>query len=138
MPAVALANVFDSGAWRYQDGDTLNTVVPDVRLRLSSLIMIRDAVLTGAGAALIPRSLLAQDGAHASLAVWRRIPRSAHRTVGFAQLAPPGKHQGGGIRGIPLRGISRAHPDWRGRGLMDVARKGRQFGRRQLPFVENQ
>lgn len=74
VPAVALANVFDSGAWHYQDGDTLNTVVPDVRLRLSSLIMIRDAVLAGAGAALIPRSLLAQDGAHASLAVWGRIP----------------------------------------------------------------
>lgn len=74
MPAVALANVFDSGAWRYQDGDTVNAVVPDVRLHLSSLIMIRDAVLTGAGAALIPRSPLAQDGAHASLAVWRRIP----------------------------------------------------------------
>ncbi|AMG88004.1 LysR family transcriptional regulator [Bordetella parapertussis] len=74
VPAVALANVFDSGAWHYQDGDTLNTVMPDVRLRLSSLLMIRDAVQAGAGAALIPRSLLAQGGAHASLAVWGRIP----------------------------------------------------------------
>lgn len=74
VPAVALANTFDSGPWRYQDGDTLNTVMPDIRLRLSSLIMIRDAVLAGAGAALIPRSLLAQDLRQTAFTPWGRIP----------------------------------------------------------------
>lgn len=74
VPAVALANIFDSGPWHYQDGDTLNTVLPDVRLRLSSLIMIRDAVLAGAGAALIPRSLILQAEPGAGLAIWGRLP----------------------------------------------------------------
>ncbi|HEK1766155.1 TPA: LysR family transcriptional regulator [Pseudomonas putida] len=74
VPAVALANRFDKGPWHYQDGDTLGTVMPDVRLRLSSLIMIRDAVLAGAGAALIPRSLLQRDEQLAKLSIWGRMP----------------------------------------------------------------
>ncbi len=74
VPAVALANRFDNGPWHYQDGDTLGTVMPDVRLRLSSLIMIRDAVLAGAGAALIPRSLLRRDEQLAKLSIWGRMP----------------------------------------------------------------
>lgn len=72
VPAVALANSFDSGPWQYQDGDTLNTVIPDIQLRLSSLIMIRDAVLAGAGAALLPHSLLAQAGG-AGFVIWGRM-----------------------------------------------------------------
>lgn len=74
VPAVVLANIFDGGPWHYQTGDTLNTVMPDVRLRLSSLITIRDAVLAGAGAALLPRSLLAQDPRQTGLALWGRMP----------------------------------------------------------------
>ncbi|MFJ9990484.1 LysR family transcriptional regulator [Pseudomonas putida] len=74
VPAVALANRFDNGPWHYQDGDTMGTVMPDVRLRLSSLIMIRDAVLAGAGAALIPRSLLLRDEQLAKLSIWGRMP----------------------------------------------------------------
>ncbi|MGB3289335.1 MAG: LysR substrate-binding domain-containing protein [Burkholderiaceae bacterium] len=73
VPAVALANAFDSGPWRYQDGDALGTVIPDVRLRLSSLIMIRDAVFAGAGAALIPRSLLSQVDPGAGISIWGRL-----------------------------------------------------------------
>lgn len=72
VPAVALTSSFDSGPWNYQDGDTLNTVIPDVRLRLSSLIMIRDAVLAGAGAALIPHSLLSQAGPGFGFSIWGR------------------------------------------------------------------
>ncbi|NGM87122.1 LysR family transcriptional regulator [Parapusillimonas sp. SGNA-6] len=73
VPAVALANSFDSGPWHYQDGDTFNTVIPDIRLRLSSLIMIRDAVLASAGAALIPRSLLSQAEPGAGFVIWGRL-----------------------------------------------------------------
>lgn len=73
VPAVALADSSDSGPWHYEDGDTLNTVIPDVRLRLSSLIMIRDAVLANAGAALIPRSLLSQAGPGAGFVIWGRL-----------------------------------------------------------------
>ncbi|WP_323012561.1 LysR substrate-binding domain-containing protein [Castellaniella sp.] len=74
VPAVALANMFDHGPWHYQDGDVMSTVIPDIRLRLSSLIMIRDAVIAGAGAALMPQSLIRQADKHAALAVWGRLP----------------------------------------------------------------
>ncbi len=75
VPAVVLANAWDDGPWHYRDGDAWGMVLPDVRLRLSSLIMVRDAVLAGAGAALIPRSLLTQAGA--GLAVWGELPDRA-------------------------------------------------------------
>ncbi|HGM5578733.1 TPA: hypothetical protein ACKP22_000385 [Pseudomonas putida] len=51
VPAVALANRFENGTWHYQDGDTMGTVMPDVRLRLSSLIMTGEGADILAGAA---------------------------------------------------------------------------------------
>ena len=68
----------------------LNTAPPDARwhlrtdrggivvafepiLRLSSLLMVRDAVLAGAGAALLPRVLIAEDVANGRLLLWGRL-----------------------------------------------------------------
>ncbi|MPT37574.1 MAG: LysR family transcriptional regulator [Achromobacter sp.] len=73
VPAVAYASKFDGGLWRYQDGDTLNSVMPDVKIRMSSLLMMRDAVLAGAGAALLPRSLLEAALARSELVAWGRM-----------------------------------------------------------------
>lgn len=74
VPAVALDNHFDTGPWSYQDRGILNTLMPDIQLRLSSLIMIRDAVLAGAGAALIPRSLLPHAAHDVGLSIWGTLP----------------------------------------------------------------
>jgi DNA-binding transcriptional LysR family regulator len=43
---------------------------PDPVLRLSSLLMVRDAVLAGAGAALLPKLLVADDIESGRLAFW--------------------------------------------------------------------
>lgn len=45
---------------------------PAATLRFSSLLMVRDAVLAGAGAALLPRLLVADDIAAGRLARWGR------------------------------------------------------------------
>lgn len=73
VPAVSYASKYDGGLWRYQDGDTIGSVMPDIRIQMSSLLMMRDAVLAGAGAALLPRSLVASAIANHDLAVWGRM-----------------------------------------------------------------
>lgn len=72
VPAIAYANRYDGGLWRYQDGDTLNCVMPDVRIRMSSVLAMRDAVMAGAGAALLPRSLIESSIIKRDLVVWGR------------------------------------------------------------------
>ncbi len=59
VPAVVRLSGNDEKPWRVEDGDTRYTLRPDPVLRVSSLIMMRDAVLAGAGAALLPRFLVA-------------------------------------------------------------------------------
>lgn len=73
VPAVVYATRYDGGEWRYQDGDTLNSVMPDVRIRMSSVLAMRDAVVAGAGAALLPRSLIEAAMARRDLVVWGRM-----------------------------------------------------------------
>lgn len=73
VPAISYSSRYDAGPWRYQDGDTLNSVVPDIRIRMSSLLMMRDAVLAGGGAALLPRSLVETAVAGNRLAIWGRV-----------------------------------------------------------------
>jgi len=51
----------------------------DPVLRLSSMIMIRDAVIAGAGAARLPLSLVAHDIADGRLAYWGDVPDSEIR-----------------------------------------------------------
>lgn len=74
VPAVVLARNASPALWRYEDGPVLRSIAPQERLRLSSLIMVRDAVLAGTGAAVLPRLLLAHSGAVPDgLAVWGRL-----------------------------------------------------------------
>ncbi|WP_280328495.1 substrate binding domain-containing protein [Pseudomonas sp. BN102] len=73
VPAVVYASRYDGGLWRYQDGDTLNSVMPDVQIRMSSMLSIRDAVIAGAGAALLPRSLVESAVGRHDLVVWGRM-----------------------------------------------------------------
>lgn len=74
IPAVTLNNTSDQGPWVFQDGKTARTVNPVPRLVLSSLIMVRDAVRAGAGAALIPQSMVRPGPASEGLAIWGPLP----------------------------------------------------------------
>lgn len=74
VQAVMLANIHDQGPWHFHDGKADRSINPVPCLVLSSLIMIRDAVRAGAGAALLPQSLLPTDPASAGMAVWGTVP----------------------------------------------------------------
>ena len=56
--------------WRIRNNGCPIDYVPDPILRLSSQLMVRDAVLAGAGAALLPQSMVADDLATGRLACW--------------------------------------------------------------------
>jgi DNA-binding transcriptional LysR family regulator len=74
VPAVAMIHIADAGPWKVTER---LAVMPDVRLRLSSLLMVRDAVVAGAGAALLPRTVVEDAAASGRLAIWSTVP---HRT----------------------------------------------------------
>jgi DNA-binding transcriptional LysR family regulator len=69
--AVLLSATPPGTVWRMKSGTDTDIVLrPDPVLRLSSLLMVRDAVLAGAGAALLPKLLVAEDIEAGRLAYW--------------------------------------------------------------------
>lgn len=72
--AVVLSTATEAVVWHCSDGLNLQ---PDPVLRLSSLIMVRDAVRAGAGAALLPPMLVADDLASGRLTSWGTSDRTA-------------------------------------------------------------
>jgi DNA-binding transcriptional LysR family regulator len=71
VKAVVLTNTPSDVVWRLRTQQSGKMVVrPEPILRFSSLLMVRDAVLAGAGAALLPKLLVADDVAAGRLAHW--------------------------------------------------------------------
>jgi len=69
--AVVLSAASPTAVWRMKSGTEADIVLrPDPVLRLSSLLMVRDAVLLGAGAALLPKLLVTDDIEAGRLAYW--------------------------------------------------------------------
>ena len=69
--AVLLSATPSGTLWRIGSGVAADMVLrPAPVLRLSSLLMVRDAVLAGAGAALLPKLLVAEDIEAGRLACW--------------------------------------------------------------------
>jgi DNA-binding transcriptional LysR family regulator len=69
--AVLLSATRPDVLWRMRSGDGATMLLrPEPVLRLSSLAMLRDAVLAGAGAALLPKMLVADDIASGRLVQW--------------------------------------------------------------------
>jgi DNA-binding transcriptional LysR family regulator len=66
--AVLLSASPPGAAWRLADSEIV--LRPGPALRLSSLLLVRDAVLAGAGAALLPKLLVAGDVAAGRLVCW--------------------------------------------------------------------
>ncbi len=90
--AVVLSATSSATVWRIGSGTEADIVLrPAPILRLSSLLMVRDAVLAGAGAALLPKLLVADDieagrlqywGTHAGPPVEIWALQSSRRLVG--------------------------------------------------------
>lgn len=71
VKAVVLSAASSTAVWRMKSGTKADIVLrPDPIVRFSSLLMVRDAVLLGAGAALLPKLLVAEDIAAGRLAYW--------------------------------------------------------------------
>lgn len=68
IPAVVTPQHRDGDTWQVAEGKT--SYVPQPVLRLSSLLTIRDAVLAGAGAAMLPQSLIAGQLERGELRSW--------------------------------------------------------------------
>jgi DNA-binding transcriptional LysR family regulator len=68
VAAVVMPTYRDGDVWSVRDGQ-LN-VVPQPVLRFSSLLMIRDAIAAGAGAAMVPQSIIGDMLAQGELVSW--------------------------------------------------------------------
>ncbi|MBV6272091.1 LysR family transcriptional regulator [Alcaligenaceae bacterium CGII-47] len=77
VPAAMMIGLRDTGPWEINVAGRRLTLTPDYRLRVSSLLMLRDAVLACAGAAQLPRSLVRQAVETGQLALWGTSP--AHK-----------------------------------------------------------
>jgi DNA-binding transcriptional LysR family regulator len=73
VAAVLMSRLGEPLEWLVQSGDQKLTYRPQPVLRLSSILMIRQAVLAGAGAAILPVSLVARDVASGVLVEWGRV-----------------------------------------------------------------
>lgn len=71
VKAVLLSAAPPGAVWRIESETEADIVLrPEPVLRLSSLLMVRDAVLAGAGAAMLPKLLVADDIAAGRLTYW--------------------------------------------------------------------
>lgn len=73
VPVPALVNAFNEGdTWTLDDGPLV--LAPQPVLRLSSLLMLRDAALAGAGVTLVPESIVWRHLASGELVRWGAVP----------------------------------------------------------------
>jgi DNA-binding transcriptional LysR family regulator len=76
--AVLLSTAPPDTTWRIRTALGTDVVLrPEPVLRLSSLLMVRDATLAGAGAAMLPDLLVAEDVAAGRLALWGPLAEPA-------------------------------------------------------------
>lgn len=68
VPAVVMPSFRDGELWSVRDGKLV--VQPDPVLRLSSLLTVRDAVAAGAGAAMLPQSIVGAALKKGELVSW--------------------------------------------------------------------
>jgi DNA-binding transcriptional LysR family regulator len=68
VPAVVMPTYRDDDTWSVRNGEL--TVEPQPVLRLSSLLTVRDAVVAGAGAAMLPLSIIVKLLENGELVSW--------------------------------------------------------------------
>ena len=107
VPAVMLSSAAPDSVWRIADGQYAATLLPDPVLRLSSLLMVRDAVLAGAGAGLLPRFIVEGDVAAGRLTCWGAVE---DRPVSIWALHPSRRLVSGKVAAF-LRRLVETFPD---------------------------
>jgi len=70
LPAVGRVGTPDGLFWRIRTDSGTRFVQPHFRLRFSSFLMVRDAVVAGAGAALVPKMMVTEDIDAGRLVSW--------------------------------------------------------------------
>ena len=70
VPAVVSIAAHADLLWNMRTEDGVRVIKPMPMLRMSSLLMVREAVLQGVGAALLPRLLVEQDVSTRRLVCW--------------------------------------------------------------------
>lgn len=70
LPVVVRKAPQRDALWTVREGDRVLRFAPEPVLRLSTLPMLRDAVLAGGGAGLLPKSLVGRDVADGRLVRW--------------------------------------------------------------------
>jgi DNA-binding transcriptional LysR family regulator len=68
VPAVVMPTYRDGDVWTVRNGQF--TIEPQPVLRLSSLLMVRDAIAAGAGAAMLPQSIIGSLLEKGELVTW--------------------------------------------------------------------
>lgn len=71
VPAVVTPTYREGDIWTIRDSKL--TIEPQPVLRLSSLLMVRDAIIAGAGVALMPQSIIGGAIEKGELAVWGEV-----------------------------------------------------------------
>lgn len=75
VPAVAMTLRVQAAVWECERNGKSHQLKPDFRMQLSTLNGVRVAAVAGAGAALLPRSLVRNDVAEGKLVRWGIPPR---------------------------------------------------------------
>jgi DNA-binding transcriptional LysR family regulator len=72
MTVAAVGHIATStdALWRIRTERGVRVLSPNIRLRFSSFLMVQDAVVAGAGVALMPKLLAAQNIAAGKLVIW--------------------------------------------------------------------
>ena len=74
VPAVTIAAARDAAEWTIDAGGWRGTVRPRTVLRCSSMLLVYNAVMAGAGAAVLPRWLAEPDFKTGALVNWGTVP----------------------------------------------------------------
>jgi DNA-binding transcriptional LysR family regulator len=89
VPAVLLLGMPEDAPWNLIHAGGVMTLRTRPVLRLSSMTMVLDAALDGAGAAMMPRSLIKADADAGRLLVWGT---ASQRSIEVWALYPPHRH----------------------------------------------
>ena len=73
VPAVLMSRLGETRAWMVETATGPASYEPAPVLRLSSILMVHEAVKAGAGAAILPLSLVGRDIAAGTLISWGRV-----------------------------------------------------------------
>jgi DNA-binding transcriptional LysR family regulator len=107
VPVVVLSAAPSVNPWRIDGPDGERLLTPHVVMRCSSMLLVRNAVLAGTGAAVMPRWLVAPEVEAGRLVIWGDVP---DRTVEVWALHPSRRLQSPKVKAF-IDALIRAFPE---------------------------